>query len=206
MKHRNGMRTLSGCAILALPLFAHAHHGMDRAIPATALEGLISGLAHPVIGLDHLLFVLAVGAACYYFGRKAGTLVTFTTAAVAGTLLHLQQATLEYPDAIVAASLVVLGVLFFFGRAFLGSAGALALFAAAGIAHGYAYGEAIVGAESTPLYAYLAGFTLIQLALAFAGYLAAGYFAGARPRMRTENAWGGALAVAGVAFLALSLA
>ena len=206
MKHRNGMRTLSGSAILAVPLFAHAHHGMDNAIPATALEGLISGLAHPVIGLDHLLFVLAVGAACHYFGRKAGTLVAFTTAAVAGTLLHLQQATLGYPDAIVAASLVVLGVLFFRGRAFLRSAGALALFAAAGIAHGYAYGEAIVGAEATPLYAYLIGFTLVQFGIAVVGFAIAGFASKTRPHARTEHAWGGALAVAGVAFLALSLA
>ena len=206
MKHRNGIQTLWGSAVFALPLFAHAHHGMDKALPATALQGFISGLAHPVIGLDHLLFVLAVGAACYYFGRKAGTLVTFTTAAVAGTLLHLQQATLEYPDLIVAATLVLLGVLFFLGRDFLRSAGALALFAAAGIAHGYAYGEAIVGAEPTPLYAYLAGFTLVQFGIAAAGFALARYASKRRPHARTEHAWGGALAVAGVAFLALSLA
>jgi urease accessory protein len=205
MKHPDGTRTLLGSVIFAVPLLAHAHHGMDRAIPASALEGLISGLAHPVIGVDHLLFVLAVGAACYHFGRKAGTLVAFTTAAIAGTLLHLQQATLEYPDAIVASTLVLLGVLFFLGRNFLTSAGALALFAAAGIAHGYAYGEAIVGAEPTPLYGYLLGFTLIQFLIGVVGFAIAGYASRSRPQARTEHAWGGALAVAGVAFLALSL-
>ncbi len=35
--------------------------------------------------------------------------------------------------------------------------------ATAGIFHGYAYGEAIVGAETTALNAYLLGFSLIQL-------------------------------------------
>ena len=35
--------------------------------------------------------------------------------------------------------------------------------AIAGIFHGYAYGEAIVGAQMTPLVAYLAGFAIIQL-------------------------------------------
>ena len=38
----------------------------------------------------------------------------------------------------------------------LGTPAWLALFALAGLFHGYAYGEAIVGAESTPLGAYLA--------------------------------------------------
>ena len=40
------------------------------------------------------------------------------------------------------------------------------LAAVAGIFHGYAYGEAIVGAEITPLIAYLAGFAIIQGAIA----------------------------------------
>jgi urease accessory protein len=43
---------------------------------------------------------------------------------------------------------------------------------AAGIFHGYAYGESIIGAEMTPLLAYLAGFALIQLIIAFAAYQA----------------------------------
>ncbi|WP_239681559.1 HupE/UreJ family protein, partial [Methylorubrum thiocyanatum] len=37
------------------------------------------------------------------------------------------------------------------------------LFAGAGIFHGWAYGESIFGAEQTPLVAYLAGFTAVQL-------------------------------------------
>ena len=34
--------------------------------------------------------------------------------------------------------------------------------------HGYAYGEAIVGAQPTPLVAYLVGFTLVQGLIAIA--------------------------------------
>ncbi len=40
----------------------------------------------------------------------------------------------------------------------------------AGVFHGYAYGEAIVGAEMNPLVAYLAGFTVIQLLVAFTAW------------------------------------
>jgi urease accessory protein len=71
--------------------------------------------------------------------------------------------------------------------------------------HGYAYGESIVGAEPTPLVAYLAGFTLIQLAIVLAAFAAARYVDRGRPSFQTAGAVGGALSVAGVAFLALSL-
>jgi urease accessory protein len=45
------------------------------------------------------------------------------------------------------------------------------LFALAGLLHGYAYGEAIVGAGMPPLLAYLMGFSLVQMALALAVFV-----------------------------------
>jgi urease accessory protein len=36
--------------------------------------------------------------------------------------------------------------------------------------HGYAYGEAVVGADMTPLLAYLLGFASIQMGVAVAAY------------------------------------
>jgi urease accessory protein len=44
----------------------------------------------------------------------------------------------------------------------------MVLFAAAGVLHGYAYGESIFGAEPTPLWAYLIGLVVIQTALTVA--------------------------------------
>lgn len=205
IQNRAGALTLAAWAVAAMPLRADAHHAMGNATPGNAFEGLVSGLAHPVIGVDHLLFILAIGAACYYFGQRAGTIVTVLAATIAGTGLHLYKATLAYPDAWVALSLVVLGILFFRGSRFLKTKAALAMFAIAGIAHGYAYGEAIVGAEPTPLYAYLAGYTVVQLCIAFAGYAAARYADAKRPSVQTLKALGGGLCGAGVAFLFLSL-
>ena len=34
---------------------------MDGELPASLGQGLLSGLAHPVIGLDHLAFIVAAG-------------------------------------------------------------------------------------------------------------------------------------------------
>src|SRR5258708_28935781 len=45
------------------------------------------------------------------------------------------------------------------------------LFAVAGIFHGYAFGESIFGAETSPLHAYLLGLILIQGALTVAAAL-----------------------------------
>ncbi|WRH65888.1 MAG: HupE/UreJ family protein [Planktothrix sp. GU0601_MAG3] len=42
----------------------------------------------------------------------------------------------------------------------------IGLASVAGLFHGYAYGESIMGAEMTPLISYLAGFTVIQLTIA----------------------------------------
>ena len=60
MSSTPSIRVLTGvAATLAIVQPAAAHHFMDGTTPATAAEGLLSGLAHPLIGLDHLLFLMA---------------------------------------------------------------------------------------------------------------------------------------------------
>jgi len=201
-----GALAVSATAALVLAPSAHAHHAMGSATPGNLVEGFASGLAHPVIGLDHFVFVLAIGVACYYFGRRARTIAAFIAGTIAGTVVHLYKATLPYPDVWVALSLVALGILFFRTHDFLKSRAALGMFALSGIAHGYAYGEAIVGAEPAPVVAYLVGFTLVQLAIVSAGYAIARHAQRRGLGLRAAAAVGGALSVAGVAFLALSLA
>ena len=188
-----------------LPTVAHAHHAMGNRTPGNAFEGLISGFAHPVIGVDHFLFVIAIGVAAYYFGRRNATAVTFIGATIAGTIIHLYKATLPYPDLWVALTLALLGVLFFRGPRFLRSKAALGFFALSGIAHGYAYGEAIVGAETAPLVAYLAGFALVQFAIVIGAYEVTRVLSRRQLASRIAPAFGGVLLLAGAAFLFLSL-
>ena len=195
---------LAAVSALAFPALAHAHHAMDNATPSNFFEGFVSGLAHPVIGIDHLLFVLAVGAACYAFRRGPVTVAAFLAATLAGAAAHLYSVSVPYADAWVALSLVVAGVLLL--RTSRGRAGVWvpAFFAIAGLAHGYAYGEAIVGAETTPLAAYLAGFTVVQVGVAAIGYAIARALDRGRAPL-AGRAFGGALSIAGAVFLALSL-
>ena len=103
-----------------------------------------------------------------------------------------------------ALSLLLLGAWFYSGHSFMKSYGTVVFFSLAGIAHGYAYGESIVGAEPTPMIAYLAGFTLVQLAVMFAASAAARYLDRTKPEFRGAHALGGIMSIAGVAFLALA--
>lgn len=194
-------------AIMALALAqpAAAHHPMGGATPSNLMEGLLSGFGHPIIGVDHLLFIIAVGVAAFYFGQRVLMIVALLAGALFGTLLHVQMPGLPYHDALVALSLIILGALLIRRDAFLRSRAAALLFAASGVAHGYAYGEAIVGAEATPLLAYLAGFTLIQLAIALGAFMVTRYAAAKLPRFDWLRTAGGTLAVVGAGFLLFAL-
>jgi urease accessory protein len=201
MKAVRSARGVVAVLLVALAQSAAAHHAMDGATPTTLAQGLLSGLAHPVIGVDHLLFIIAAGVAAFYFRQRLATVAMFVVAALAGTLLHLKVPALPSADALVAVSLIAIGALFVLRRDILQGAGAPILFALSGLAHGYAYGESIVGAEATPLLGYLVGFTLVQFAIAACGYALARHVSARKPAFAFLNATGGVLALAGVGFL-----
>jgi urease accessory protein len=151
---------------------ALAHHAMGGKLPSTFGAGFISGLAHPVIGIDHLAFVIAIGLLAA-FRKKLGIVIpgAFVAATAMGAGIHLQGITLPAPEFIIAASVLVMGI--FLARANQTNLWLITgLGAIAGIFHGYAYAESIFGAEATTLWAYLLGFSLIQLIIsAIAFYL-----------------------------------
>jgi urease accessory protein len=144
---------------------AHAHHAMGGEMPSTFGEGFISGLAHPVIGLDHLAFIVAAGVIAGVAGLGLFAPLAFVAASILGVVYHLQAWDLPAAELVIAASVVLIGLILA-ARGGLGQAPAIALFAVAGLVHGYAYGESIVGAETTPLVAYLAGLAIIQSLIA----------------------------------------
>ncbi|MFO7477162.1 MAG: HupE/UreJ family protein [Methyloceanibacter sp.] len=161
---------LSRAALLAFAVLvvsagaASAHHVMDGEMPSTFVQGLLSGLGHPVIGPDHLAFLVAVGVVVGVGGLSLALPIVFVAASALGVALHVYEFNLPGVEIIVALSVVLIGALVASGRA-LPLAAWAALFGLAGIAHGYAYGESIVGAEPTPLFAYLIGLVVVQSAL-----------------------------------------
>jgi urease accessory protein len=163
------MAALAPALALAPP--AMAHHAMGGALPATLCQGLLSGLGHPVIGMDHLAFVVGVGALAHLAGRVVLLPVLFVAGTVAGCALHIQGYDLPAVELAIAATLALAAALVAMRPTL--PAGLLAiLLAAAGLFHGYAYGESIVGAEATPLAAYILGFAAIQSCIAVGSALA----------------------------------
>ncbi len=150
-------------AVLSTPAFAH--HPMSGKTPSTLFEGLLSGIGHPVLGLDHLAFVIGVGLAAVLIGSRFALPLFFIIATLAGTGLHLMAFDLPAVEFVISLSVAAVGLLLITGRMapFAVFAG---LFAIAGLFHGHAYGEAIFGAETTPVVAYLAGFGITQYAIA----------------------------------------
>jgi urease accessory protein len=166
------LRLLSHAALVVLALlsttpFASAHHVMDGATPSTFVQGLLSGLGHPVIGPDHLAFLLAIGVAVGVGGLNLALPALFVVASAIGVTLHVNGIDLPAAELVVAVSVLLAGVLIARGRALPVSIWA-ALFTVAGLFHGYAFGESIMGAQRAPLYAYLLGLILIQGALTIA--------------------------------------
>jgi len=176
---------------------------MGGTTPTNFFEGFLSGLAHPVIGLDHFAFVVAVGLLAAL--TRGGLLwpIAFILATLAGTGLHLQAVDLPFAEAGVAFSVLAIGALLACQKDLPPLLGAL-LVAIAGLLHGYAYGEAIVGAEMTPLVAYLAGFALIQLLVAI-GVWAGGRALATRPSRQVFQFAGFTIVGVGLAFLATAV-
>ena len=158
---------------LALPAApAFAHHVMGGRMPATFLEGMLSGLGHPVIGLDHFAAVVAVGCLAAAHRTGAALAIGFVVAMMAGVAAHLQGATVPGAEIFVALSVIALGAVLLTHRE-MRTVAALALFVVVGLLHGYALGESIYGAEQTPLLAYLVGLCVIQSAIALVAMLSA---------------------------------
>ncbi|MEL6468868.1 MAG: HupE/UreJ family protein [Cyanobacteria bacterium J06623_4] len=158
------------CGLLSLARPALAHHPLGGRLPTTAFEGFLSGVGHPVIGLDHLAFVIAAGLLAATRPKGLWIPVTFVVASLLGTGLHLQLIDLPAPEAVISASVLAFGCVLAVGkRLSLGSV--LGLGVIAGLFHGYAYGEAVFGAEPTPLVAYLVGFATVQMAIAFIAFI-----------------------------------
>jgi len=156
-------------ALSVIPFFlmtasASAHHVMGGKIPTTFAEGFLSGLGHPVIGPDHLAFLLAIGVAVGVGGLNLVLPLLFVVASAIGVTLHVNGVNLPGAEIVVAVSVVFAGFLIARGRALPVSLWAI-LFAAAGLFHGYAFGESIFGAERSPLHAYLLGLIIVQSAL-----------------------------------------
>lgn len=158
-------KLFTACALLLGPTLAFAHPGHDHA-------GVMSGVAHPVFGLDHLLAMLAVGLwAAQQTGKARWALpLTFVATMLVGGLLGFAGIELPLMETGIAGSVLALGLLVALAvRPPVAVAAALtALFA---LSHGVAHGLELP-ALSSP-WGYAAGFVAATAALHGTGYIVA---------------------------------
>ena len=142
------------------PALAHHPFGMGASSDLSVWQALISGIGHPLLGPDHLFFIL--GIAFIGLKRTNKWVLTLLTVGLAGSsLVQLQplpDSLSSWAEVLVSLSLAIEGLIVL---NHLSSKWLLPMFAL----HGYLLGSTIVGAESNPLIGYFFGLFLAQAAL-----------------------------------------
>ncbi|MDM0082218.1 HupE/UreJ family protein [Variovorax sp. J31P179] len=188
--------------LAALPLAASAHTGVDAGLH----HGLVSGFMHPLTGADHLAAMVAVGLWSALTARRAWpdllwAPLGFASMLLAGALAGLAGVQLPAVEPMIAASLLVLGLLVLTQRR-LPPLAAAALVGVFAVFHGIAHGQELAGESGAALT--LAGMLAATVLLHAAG-IAAGW------ALRHGHRWlpriaGAAVALFGVALLGSTLA
>lgn len=192
--HRSGLALLLMAA--AAPVFAHAGHA--------SAGGFVSGLFHPLLGIDHLLAMVAVGAWSVVLGGGRGVLLlpaVFVKLLAAGAALAMSAVWLPAVEPAIAASAVALGAALAF-RARPQTWIACLLVGMFAVFHGHAHGTELPAASNP--YSYVFGFALATAILHLVG-VAAGLAARGRAGMLAMRASGAATAAVGLGFLASTM-
>ncbi|TAF08729.1 MAG: hydantoin utilization protein [Nostocales cyanobacterium] len=129
-------------------------------------EGFIWGIADPVISLDRLAGIVIIGLVSARFIGGAWIGISFVLATSGGQLLHLNLLNLPGAEIAIATCTIVFGVISVLPTQISWLACTI-LSVIAGLSHGYADSQAIMGAEMLTLAAYLIGVILTQTAIFF---------------------------------------
>ena len=195
--------TIVVTTVMLLPGVVWAHHFMEDQLPQTFAQGFLSGLAHPVIGVDHLAFIIATGFLLALVRHGVWGVIAFTLGSLLGATLHLSGSSLTGGEVMVALSVILIGGVVMSGRR-VSLSWLLGGLMFAGVLHGYAYAESIFGAEPAPLSGYLIGFCSVQLGIGMAALLLHRHLVsiGANSARPISSALGAVVGVIGIAFLA----
>lgn len=145
---------LAPCLALLLAAPAQAHHLIDiSGLKPTAFNGLLSGLAHPVIGPDHLLFLLAL--ALTGLRQRRRWMLALLLVGLLGSAAGLIGPGFAGAELLVSLTLVVEALVLLERLPRLLLLPAMAL-------HGYVLSASVVGWSSMPVTTYLSGLMISQ--------------------------------------------
>ena len=152
---------MGGIAALAAATPGWTHHPFENveSQDLNLLQGLVSGLGHPLLGTDHLAFLLAIVVMTAVTTRR--WVLPLLASGLAGSGLAVLLGATPEPNLGLALELVVSLSLVAAGLAQMGWLPAWPLLPLMGV-HGFLLGEPMIGAEPTPLLAYGLGLLLSQ--------------------------------------------
>lgn len=169
-------------ALLLAPALAFAH-------PGHAESGLLSGLSHPLTGIDHLLAMLAVGlwAAQQQSAARWALPLTFLGSMLLGALLAYSGMALPFTESAIAGSVMAFSLLVLIA-ARLPMVAALGLTASFALFHGVAHGQELPATSGALVYA--CGFLLATAGLHALGFALIRYLPrAAEPMLRISAAF-----------------
>lgn len=162
MKTVTKLLMTAGLMLTATTTLAHPGHGAD------IHSGFLSGLLHPMMGLDHLLAMAAIGfwSMRQSTAMKRGTPLFVVGGMVVGAAIAVGGVSLAGVETGIALSVLLAGVLIATMTKLPTVVGGtlVALFM---VTHGYAHGAEM--AAGTSLLSYMTGFLIATLAITFAG-------------------------------------
>ena len=163
-------------AIVSVP--AMAHHPLDGQAMLTFWHGFLSGIAHPVLGMDHLVFILTIGVSAAFARSKVLVAACVIVGVLAGVALTMTDISIPAVETLIAVSLIVLGAMVFaatfVNRSVTGRVPSFDVLLVAAVSvfsvlHGSVYALVLVQQQSLPM-AVLAGF-VIALPVIYIGLL-----------------------------------
>lgn len=190
------LRTIVLIASAAVSTGASAHLGTDAGVHHSFLDGLV----HPLTGMDHLAAMVAVGLWSALSATSARRVwlapIAFSGMLMVGALLGLGGLALPAVEPMIAASLLVLGLLVA-TQAKLPGVLAASVVGAFAVFHGVAHGTELAGGDNGWM-------PLVGMLVATAGLHLAGVGLGLA--MRVHSSWwprvvGGLVTLLGGAFL-----
>lgn len=130
---RSFFTALAALMLTAAPAFAHTGVG--------TASGFAAGFTHPVLGLDHVLAMVAVGILAAQMGGRSLWLVpaAFVAMMAVGGLMGVAALGLPFVEIGIVGSVIVLGAVIAAGRR-LPVALAMALVGGLALFHGHAHG------------------------------------------------------------------
>lgn len=135
------IKLIGGASLAVLSASAFAHVGAD----AGSHHGFLTGFTHPLTGLDHLAAMLAVGMWSAMTSRRSWAApLSFAALLLVGALMAKSGVAFPAVEPMIAASLLVMGLLLATRQRLPAAAGAL-LVGGFALFHGAAHGNELAG-------------------------------------------------------------